>query len=101
MDRTYGALAHPTRRGLLELLKSGPMRVTDVAAPFDVSLAAISKHIGALETAGVVKRTIEGRDHLISLDPVNLYEARRWIDGYRVFWEGRLDALEVLLRQRR
>jgi DNA-binding transcriptional ArsR family regulator len=76
------------------------MRVTDTAAFFDVSLAAVSKHIGALESAGVVKRSVEGRDHVLSLEPVNLYHARRWIDGYREFWEGRLDVLEALLRER-
>ena len=101
LDRTYGALAHPTRRALLELLKSGPTRVTDAAAPFDVSLAAVSKHVAVLESAGVVARTVEGRDHLLSLEPVNLFEAGRWIDGYREFWEGRLDALETVLRERR
>lgn len=100
LDLTYGALAHPTRRRVLELLKSGPLRVTDAAASFDVSLAAVSKHIGALESAGVVRRTIDGRNHLLTLEPVNLYEARRWIDDYRQFWEGRLDVLDLLLRER-
>lgn len=101
LDRTYGALAHPTRREILASLRTGPMRVTDAAAPFDVSLAAVSKHIAVLESAGVVARSVEGRDHLLSLEPVNLLEAGRWIDGYREFWEGRLDALDSLLQERR
>ena len=99
LDQTYGALAHPVRRGLLELLRSGPERVTNLAAQFDVSLAATSKHIQVLESAGLITRTISGRDHLIAPEFHRLVEAGRWIDTYQSFWESRLDALDAHLRR--
>lgn len=100
LDQTYGALAHPTRREMLEVLKAGPTRVTDLAEPFNISLAAASKHMRVLESAGLLLRDIQGRDHLLSLEPQRLVQARDWIDTYRSFWEGRLDALEALFRRR-
>lgn len=75
------------------------MRVTEVAKPFDVSLAAVSKHVSVLESAGLISRSVRGRDHLISLHAQPLVEARGWLDTYRQFWEGRLDALEAELRR--
>lgn len=97
LDRTYGALAHPVRRELLEALRAGPINVTDLAAPFDMSLAAVSKHIGVLEDAGLVSRTPVGRTRMVALEAGPLVDAREWIDAYRTFWEERLDALEAHL----
>ena len=73
------------------------MRVTDIAAEFPISLNSISKHIRMLERAGLVRRSIAGREHLLSLDAAPLSEAAMWIDHYRRFWEGRLAALEVFV----
>lgn len=101
LDLTFGALSHPVRRALLDNLKSEPMRVTDVADPFSISLAAVSKHIGALEGAGLVIRTVSGREHRLALEARPLLDARLWIDTYQGFWEERLDALEAHLRTRR
>lgn len=101
LDRTYGALAHPIRRTMLELLTAGALRVTDLAAPFDVSLAAASKHVRVLETAGLVVRTVEGREHLLTPQTQSLREAGDWIQRYRSFWTARLDALETDLRRQR
>jgi DNA-binding transcriptional ArsR family regulator len=98
LDRTYGALAHSTRRALLDMLKHGSTRVTDVAEPFPISLAAVSKHIGVLERAGLVTRTVSGRDHVLALEAHPMLDARLWIDTYQGFWEERLDALEAHLR---
>jgi DNA-binding transcriptional ArsR family regulator len=100
LDHVYGALANPTRREMLRMLSSGPRRVTDLAAPFKVTLAAASKHIGVLEEAGLVSRSIRGRDHVLSLVPRRLLEARDWIETNRAFWESRLDALEAHFRSR-
>jgi DNA-binding transcriptional ArsR family regulator len=99
LDRTYGALSHEIRRQMLEQLKGGPARVTELASPFDVSLASASKHIRVLEDAGLVARTIRGRDHLLSVQADSLGAAREWIDTYTAFWAGRLDALEAELRK--
>jgi DNA-binding transcriptional ArsR family regulator len=74
------------------------MRVTELAELFTVSLAASSKHIRVLEHTGIVTRTVSGRDHLIRLDGRPLVEAGQWIETYRQFWEGRLDALDAHLR---
>lgn len=94
LDTTYAALAHPIRREILETLTEGPGRVTDLAKPFEVSLAAVSKHIRVLEEARLVNRRTRGREHLLSIDARPLSDARRWLDSYRAFWEGRLDALD-------
>jgi DNA-binding transcriptional ArsR family regulator len=99
LDDTYGALSHAVRRALLDELRTGPSTVTDLAAPFDVSLAAVSKHIGVLEEAGLVSRTQVGRTRIVTLEPRPLVDARAWIDTYRTFWEERLDGLEAYLRK--
>ena len=97
LDRTYAALAHPIRRDVIERLRVEDGNVTDLAARFDVSLAAVSKHIKVLEAAGLVRRSIRGRVHHLSLDPQPLAAAAAWMDDYRAFWEGRIDALAQLL----
>jgi DNA-binding transcriptional ArsR family regulator len=101
LNETYGALAHTVRRELLDTLRAGPASVTDLAGPFDMSLAAVSKHIGVLEEAGLVSKTPVGRTRIVTLEPTPLVRAREWIDTYRTFWEERLDALEAHLSERR
>ena len=86
---------------MLELLRDDELRVTELAEPFDISLAGASKHIRVLEDAGLIRRTVVGREHFLSLDALPLKPAAEWIDGYRAFWEGRLDALDAHLRQGR
>jgi DNA-binding transcriptional ArsR family regulator len=98
LDDTYGALSHAVRRDLLDELRGGPSTVTELAAPFDVSLAAVSKHLGVLADAGLVSRTRVGRTRIVTLEPHPLVDARAWIDTYRTFWEERLDALETHLQ---
>ena len=85
---------------MLEALRDGPLRVTELAEPFSVSLAASSKHIKVLEHVGLVARSVSGRDHLLALEALPLAGAGLWIDTYRQFWEGRLDALEAQLSRR-
>jgi DNA-binding transcriptional ArsR family regulator len=99
LDATYGALSHPIRREMIQRLRSEGARVTDLAVGFDVSLAAASKHIHVLESAGLIDRIVLGRVHHLSLDPQPLAAAAAWIDTYREFWERRLDALDRLLRE--
>jgi DNA-binding transcriptional ArsR family regulator len=101
LDRTYQALCHPVRREMLTLLRTSATRVTELARPFDVSLAAASKHITVLERAGLISRSVSGRDHLLSLDARPLAPARIWIDTYRSFWESRFIALEAHLQDGR
>jgi DNA-binding transcriptional ArsR family regulator len=100
LDQAYGALSHPVRRDLVRRLRRGEMRVTDLAEPFDISLAAVSKHITVLETAGIVRRDVRGRNHYLTLDPRPLDDAAAWIEENRRLWHARLDALDARLRDR-
>ncbi len=93
LDLVFGALSHQTRRALLARLGKEPTNITDLAAPFDMSLPAVSKHVRVLERAGLVRRNIDGRVHRCSLDVAPLKDAERWLARYRVFWEETLEGL--------
>lgn len=84
---------------MLRDLAAGERTVSQLAEPFAMSLAAASKHIKALESAGLVKREIRGRTHLCRLAPGPLARAHEWLDYYERFWTSRLDVLDRLLRQ--
>ena len=98
LDDTLVALADETRRSILQRLSAGDARVTEVAAPFDISLNSVSKHIRILERAGLVRRRVAGRDHFLSLDPQPLDAAAAWLQRERAAWTLRLDKLEAALR---
>jgi DNA-binding transcriptional ArsR family regulator len=93
LDRTFGALADGTRRAILRRLAKGEATVGELAGPFQVSRPAISKHLRVLEQAGLVHRARDGRMSRCALNATALREAAEWVDWYRVFWMGRLDAL--------
>jgi DNA-binding transcriptional ArsR family regulator len=97
LDRTFAALADSTRRRLMEQLAHGDERVTDLARPHAMSLAAVSKHLIVLEKAGLVKRHRNGRVHSMALEARPMQEARAWIDRYRKFWDANLDQFEKYL----
>ena len=99
LDATFSALADPTRRAILLRLADGEASVSELAAPFDMSLPAISKHLTVLEKAGLLNRRKEGRVHHISLAAKPMQEAAQWLDFYEQFWSERLDALDDLLRE--
>jgi len=101
LDRAYAALADPTRRLLLEALRDGDARITDLAAPLPMSFAGVSRHIGVLESAGLIRREIRGREHWLSLHPEGLMTARQWMDEQTAFWSTRADALAARLRHKR
>jgi DNA-binding transcriptional ArsR family regulator len=94
LGQTMAAVADPTRRAIIDKLARGPARVTDVAAPFAMSLNAISKHLKVLEKAGVVRRARRGREHVLALDAAPLREVARWAHRYERYWTERLDRLE-------
>jgi len=96
-DRTLMALAHPTRRALLQRLSNGEARVTQLAAPFRMSLEAVSKHLRVLERARLVRRRRIGREHLFSFEPAPLERIADWIAATRSEWTARLDALADVL----
>ncbi|WNG88233.1 metalloregulator ArsR/SmtB family transcription factor [Mycobacterium sp. ITM-2016-00317] len=98
LDRVYAALADPTRRQLLEALRGGDARITDLAAPLPMTFAGVSRHVGVLEAAGLVRREVRGREHWLSLQSDGLSPARKWMDEQTEFWSSRADALSDRLR---
>ncbi len=101
LDGVFNALCDPTRRAILARLTDTDARVTDIAADFPISLNSISKHIRMLERAGLVRRSVTGRDHVLSLNAAPLSEAARWIEHYRRFWEDRLAALDAYVTSKK
>jgi len=99
LDTVFHALGDATRRTMLRDLSRGERTVSQLAEPFDISLAAASKHIKALENAGLIRREVRGRTHVCRLAPERLAEAHEWLDFYRQFWNSRLDILEQMLRE--
>jgi DNA-binding transcriptional ArsR family regulator len=99
LDETLVALADPTRRAILQRLSQGEARVTEVAAPFAISLNSVSKHIRMLERARLVRRRRQGREHVLSLNARPLDDAIRWMARQRALWTARLEALDVLLQE--
>lgn len=93
LDRVFAALADPTRRAILRRLSLGEATVGELADPFAVSRPAISKHLNVLERAGLVHRHADGRVNRCRLDAAPLKDVSAWVDRYRRYWEGSLDAL--------
>jgi DNA-binding transcriptional ArsR family regulator len=98
LNTVFHALGDATRRRMLHDLASGERTVGQLAEPFTISLAAASKHIKVLESAGLIRREVRGRTHLCRLDPGPLASAHQWLSFYQRFWTDRLDVLERLLR---
>lgn len=99
LDRVYGAIADPTRRAVLGILAGGEVNVGMLAQRFPISFNGVSKHVKVLEQAGLVRRSVRGREHWLTLHPAPLRDASRWLDHYRHFWDARLEALEDFLVQ--
>lgn len=97
LDRTFSALADPTRRAILSRLASGEASVTELAEPFDMSLPAISKHLKVLERAGLIARGQKAQWRPCRLEAAPLKVATDWLLSYQSFWKGSLDALETYL----
>ena len=97
LDLVFHALGDATRRQMLRDLADGERTVGQLAQPFSISLAAASKHIKALENAGLIRREVRGRTHLCHLEPGPLASAHQWLNYYERYWSDRLDRLEQLL----
>jgi DNA-binding transcriptional ArsR family regulator len=97
LDATFAALSDPTRRAILARLAQGEATVSELAEPFHVSLPAVSKHLRVLESAGLLRREIDGRIHRCRLAPQPMKDAAAWIEKYRAFWENQFDALAKYL----
>src|SRR5687768_17418308 len=99
LDSVFHALGDATRRRMLRDLSDGERTVGQLAQPFSISLAAASKHIKALENAGLIRREVRGRTHLCRLEPGPLASAHQWLNYYERYWSDHLDRLEQLLRE--
>ncbi len=94
LSRIFKVLADPSRRRILELLReANELRVSDIAEAFDMTLAGVSKHLKVLESAGLIRRRVDGREHYLSVDWSALQKPYEWLHFYHHFWSARLDAL--------
>lgn len=99
LSMTFSALADPTRRAILARLAKGEASVTELAAPFDISLPAVSKHLRVLSEAKLIERRVNARWRMVTLKAEPLKNAQAWIDDYRLFWDSSLDRLAEFLEQ--
>jgi DNA-binding transcriptional ArsR family regulator len=99
LDLVFGALAHPIRRRILEDLSRGAATIKELAAPFQISLPGLMKHVGVLETAGLVKTNKHGRIRTCQLDAGPMLSAAEWLAYYEAFWNNQMDSLEAFLEQ--
>ncbi|MYF06466.1 MAG: helix-turn-helix transcriptional regulator [Rhodospirillaceae bacterium] len=97
LDLVFQALADPTRRTLLNRLAAGEATVGQLSEPLPLSFAAVSKHLGVLERAGLVTREARGRERVCRIDPAALNDALAWLEFHERFWTGRVDALDALV----
>ncbi|MFL2545874.1 MAG: ArsR/SmtB family transcription factor [Candidatus Rariloculaceae bacterium] len=97
LNNVFFALADPTRRAILSRLATGPAKVGELGKPFEMSKPAISKHMKILDRAGLIERSVVGREHHCRLHPQALKQAEDWLNYHREFWEARLDELDNLL----
>ncbi|MEV7986590.1 metalloregulator ArsR/SmtB family transcription factor [Micromonospora sp. NPDC085948] len=98
VDAVFAALADPTRRAILARLATGAATVNELAAPFPISVQAVSKHLAVLERAGLIVRTREAQWRRCRLDPAPLRTLAEWLDQYRRLWDDRYDTLDTYLR---
>jgi DNA-binding transcriptional ArsR family regulator len=101
MDAVFQALSHAARRDMLGRLAGRDHTISELAAPFHMSFAAASKHVKVLERAGLIHRSVRGRQHVCRLVPQPLAQASAWLRFYERFWAGRLDDLEAMFRDTR
>jgi len=99
LDATFAALADPTRRAILARLATGEASVMELAAPFDMSQPAVSKHLKVLERAGLISRGRDAQRRPRRLEPKPLAEATGWLEAYRSLWEGNFERLDAVLEE--
>jgi DNA-binding transcriptional ArsR family regulator len=99
LDATFAALADPTRRAILARLASGDASVAELTAPFDISQAAVSKHLKVLERAGLISRGVDAQRRPRRLEAKPLAEANEWLERYRQYWEGNYQRLDAVLTE--
>ena len=101
LDQVFHALSDSTRRSILRGIATREKTVSEIAKPFRMSLAAVSKHLKVLEAAKLIARRREGSFQIVSLNPKTLQSAEKWISYYQQFWSSRLDALQEILEEKK
>jgi len=99
LDGIFGSLADPTRRDILGRLQLGELNISEVAQPYDISLAAISKHLKILEQARLIRKRRAGKERMVSLEPATMKQAAEYLQQYERLWNQRLNRLEVFLEE--
>lgn len=99
LDNVFGSLADPTRRDILQRLMSAELTISEIATQYDLTFAAISKHLKVMEKAKLIIKQRRGKEQVVRIDPQTIAYADKYIEQYRVLWESRLDRLEVLLER--
>jgi DNA-binding transcriptional ArsR family regulator len=99
LDLVFHALAHPARRAIIRQLSGGERNLSELAAPLKMTFPAATKHVRVLEGARLVRRRVEGRQHLCRLDAAPLKEATLWTEQFRRYWEARFEVLDSLLEE--
>ena len=97
LDRSFLALSHPVRRAIVERLTAGPASVGQASGGLGVSKPAVTKHLKVLEGAGLVRRSVNGRRHVLRIEPAALREASEWLELHRSLWERKFEVVEEFL----
>lgn len=99
LDSIFGSLADPTRRDMLDRLQHGALNVSELAVPYDMSLAAISKHLKILEQAKLIMKRRKGKERIVSLQPQTMWQASMYLKQFERMWDERFDRLEQVLHE--
>lgn len=97
LDNIFGSLADPIRRDILKRVMDRELNITEIALPYSVSLAAISKHLKILERAQLITKRKSGKEHFVTISPAALQQADEYFEQYASLWNGRFDRLETFL----
>lgn len=99
LDLVFGSLADPTRRDIIDRLQSSELNVSEIAEPYDMSLAAISKHLKILEKANLIRKRRQGKQQLVRVQPDAVMQAAQYLQQYERLWNERLDRLDQFLKE--
>ena len=97
LDTIFNSLSNPTRRDILKRISTRSMNVGAIAQQYTLSFAGVAKHLGVLERAGLIKKTRQGKEQIITVDPIALAAATKYLEEYKLLWEQRLDSLDAFL----
>lgn len=101
LDLVFGAISNETRRSILSRLREDSLTITELSRAYKMSLNAVSKHVKSLEKAGLIRRSINGREHFCQLETASFNEAMDWMSYYSEFWRDRMEFLEEHLKNRK